>query len=690
VADTKEDIFGAYLNQTQAPSDAQGSDAAASSSNVLGDYLKTAPAPAEASGGGAGGYSPTSAIPESPLGIIDRARLGWAKTPKAQHDLLSDSFGADNVKLVPGSDGANFVVKDKDGLWKQVDPQFKWDLSLKGTGAGALAGAAVGGVPGAVLGAVGGAVAPSFANTTNLKDLPGDIAQFAGQYGLKSMAAAKGGIEGTAMGAAVGGPLGGVIGGIAGAGLAATGEDVVETGARALGSAAGVANPNSLPQDNGELQKQLAASFLFGASQEAGGKLAGGLYRGSVKALSKAVDALSDTPGGRYVASKIVSAVSGPDVPVSLARVRVDNPKAMEPYDTVALEDAKNNTNNLFKMMKGKVQSAYSAFQSAKRVLGEQYNKVEDVAGKLDFDPTNHPTSDGQSTNIVQGLLDKLEEEGYTRGGQLARANNSAAVEKDITEAEKGAIRQALFQAKNVIARADKGEKLSFQEMRNLSSNVEKRLLERDGVLDPNLRRILLEYAGDIKSSVMSTIHEADPASAKLFADLNAKWGPVKDLMGDFASKSDDDMVDAFVKKVVKADGTMNAELMSNLSELLGAKDPTQDILRMHLARKSTALWSGSKVLGVPLPSGPRAGAALVRGVAGVKGAVGQLGSGVADHTPYMGEAFTFLKGLRPEVRTQLLKSPEAFDAFSGIIGSMKNAEDDTKNALLKESGAVQ
>lgn len=577
------------------------------------------------------GMTPMNPIPESPLGIMDRARLGWAKTPAAQKNLLESKFGADNVKL----EGGEFIVK-QDGKWRQVDPAFSWNMS-------------------------GG-----------MSDIGGDIGQFAGQYGLKSVAAARGGVAGFQAGA-VAGPWGMAAGTLIGAGLGAVAEDSVENVGRLAANKLGYGDAASLPQNSEEVAKQSVASFLFGAEQELGGRIAHGLGTGTVKALSGTLKRLGATPEGKQLASKLLSVVSGrPEIE---SRIRVEDPTAIVPYDLQARNDALHNTDTLYSKMKGMVQDTFDTFKGKLRSIGKEYEPIEEVAHTLDYQPQD----------AVTGTLNELNSNGYIKDGKVVNYEASGGVERGISASEQGVLKYTVTQLNNIARKLNAGDSVSYREMQNVISTIDSRLSDHGAsIADGNLRRILTKFRADLKTNLVATLHEADPDMAKAYTTLNSKYGPAKELMEHLASKTDDQRVDAFIGKVLKADGKFDSELMTSLSNTLGTADPTPDLLRAHVARNSTEFWGGGrKFFGVPVGT-PR----LAAGIAEEVSTARQSAKSLVDAIPYMNHALSSIKSAGEPLRNALYSNPAALEDVARTVMGGVVGEKQMTNQLL-ESGGV-
>jgi hypothetical protein len=590
------------------------------------------------------GSTPMMPIQESPLGLIDRARMGWARTPAQQKAMLDAHFGADNVQFVGSGDSGGFVAHT-DGAWRSIDPHFQWS---------------------------------NLTNAKGLMEVGKDIAQMGGEYGVRAAGAgivgAQGAMTGAAMGAVagpIGAAVGGFAGGVIGGAIGGAGGELAEQGAR-LASGDGTA-----VQSKEELAAQLHASMLFGASQEALGPLVkmGGKY--SVKALSGALDAMSDTPTGKYLASKLVGALSG--LPENVARIRVEDPAATAVYDQVALADKVNNTSNLGDMMKSKVQGAMDNFYKMKKqIFGQQYDAVDAVAKDIAFSPSEANLASHQA--LVDG--------GYVRGGKIPDITSSANVERAISSGDKQTLQYVLSSGQKMQAKINAGSSVTSQEMRNVTDAIANKTHGPEGFDDPNLSRILQDYSTGLKNHFSDMLYKTDPEAAANFSQLNAKYGPLKEMMQTMSGKSADNKVDMFVKQIVKDDGTFNSSLMSNIADTLKTSDPTKQILQMHVANKSTAWWGGGKIAGIPVGI-PNAMAKAVTGFSATKDAFSQFTGAAVDAIPYMDHARQFLSAAGGDARKMLLSNPEAVSTIMNTIRGAATDEAGATQSLLNQAGVA-
>jgi hypothetical protein len=582
------------------------------------------------------GAHPGDALDYSPLGIVDRARFGWAKTPAAQQNMLEDKFGKGNVQLVRQGDEAGFVTKVAD-KWYQVDPSFAWNM--KGLGG-----------------------------------LTGSVAQFAGQSGTKALAAGAGGVMGAEAGA-VGGPWGMAIGGVVGAGMGAMGTDATEMAGRYGLSKLGMDDPSSLPKNADDVAKQLAGSFLFGAEGELGGKLIGGTVSASAKALAAGVQRLTATPAGKQMAAKILSLVSGQSE--NLMRIRANDPLAMVNYDTVASQDAENQTSNLAGMMKKKVEDFTTSARGALRGLGRQYNDVDAAARTVDYQPYS------AGSNTTAQLMDA----GYLKGGKIVDYTTDKGLSIDLTGNDRSVLNYVKSQAENINNGALKGDKFSYDDVRGVIRTLDSKLYSQgdNAISDNNVRRIVTQFKSDLGDHVDATMPKQ---ALTMKQQLDTKYGPAKDFVESLENKNNGQQMDTFVKQVIKQDGSFNANLMQSVRDLLpNVEDPTQDILRMHVAKESTALWGKGRGIMGAIPASPAAAASLATNFSATKSNAGQLASGIAQTVPYMDQALSLVKKLNPGDRLRVLQNPDSLSLIWKTAVQAASSEKDTSEQLLQQAG---
>lgn len=582
------------------------------------------------------GSSPFNAMDESPLSLMDRARLGWVRTKENQQKVLEANYGKDNVHLLDNGKESSFTVKDKDGLWKQVDPAMSW--KTKG-------------------------------------DIFGDVAQFAGEYGLRSAAAAYGGAAAGGAAAAAATPTGpygmaaaGALGFMAGAGAAAGSAEGVDMLSR-MAMPKDVIGSDVTPKNLEEAGHQLYASMLFGMEQEVGGKV---LHFGGSKAIEAtagAIKRMSDTPVGRALAAKVIGAVS--NLGEDLARVRVDNPAGVAKWDKIAVQDNINKSDTLTKLMKTKVEGAYDAMWNRRKTLfSKAYEEAEEVGSNLEYNPLE----------AISNINKTLTEDGYLIKGKLPNPRAVEDIVRDIAPAEQKVINNVVLTTRKVMDKASKGKSVGYDEMQAAIKSLDEAISAKDVLKDETLKSHLKRYRADLKSHLVSVMEAADPEAAAKYVATDAKFSQVKDLMDKLAPKMKDGRLDTFLKQIIKDDGSFNSGLLGEISDALGTADPTKDILEMHVASKSTNWFGGS---GLKMLTSPKATAATVNAFSETKQAV----KGAFGAVPYMDKALNTIKGMDAATRKLLYNNPEALNTIEKIIAGAKASEVNDTDKLLKQSG---
>jgi hypothetical protein len=617
------------------------------------------------SGGGifesaAPGASPESAHPESPLTIADRARLGWVRTKDNQRKLLEQEFGKQHVTEAQIGDESAFVVR-KGKEWYQVDPAMSWK--------------------------------------SGKADIGGDIAQWAGEYGMRSASAAAAAGPGLSAGMEMGAPfgpygvaIGGALGAMGMAGLTSSAAEGLDMASRETFNQGDIGG-DVVPKSNEELKQQLAASFIFGAEQEVGGKALELGARGGAKALKYTIESMSDTPLGRTAAAKLLSVATG--LKENLSRIRVEDPAGTAKYDMVAAKDVVNNTDTLGGAMKDRVRTFVENSKQRLRGVGKQYDEVELEASKHTYNPLA-PNKEGVSP--VSGFLSELDAGGFTSKGRIVDPSSSLSVERNIGPGERRSMAYLLQQAKNIAAKATGKEGgISYAETQRLIRSIDRDMRAKEEIIDPQLRGIIMRFRAGLKTNMLATLHAADPKAAAKLVALDSKYGPVKELMEHLAPLADDAHVDAFMKKVIKDDGSFNSELMSSASELLGSADPTQEILKMHVAKKSTPLLAGghgSWALSKYIPRSPMGVSRAFTAASSMKSNIKAVGSGAAaianEHVPYLTEAVKLVKTMDAATRKKFLANPQAVSLMFEMVGGAAAGERADKEELLRQGGAFE
>lgn len=615
------------------------------------------------------GMDPRLALPESPLSPMERGAFGWIKDPKKQQEYLSSKFGKGNVSVQKmEGDQAGFIVKTPDGKWRQVDPHGLSD------------------VPADLLKLDLGSAAGRFKNF-NMQNTLGGAAQFMGEHGFDSGGAAAGGAAGAAVGSALG-PIGTLVGAVGGGALGGMGGALAERGVRgslkSLSDATGTEIPGS--GNTEDLKQQMMSSMLFGASQELAGPFLKAGAKGAGALFGKVLKTLGDTPEAKQAQAALIKGLSG--MKDGLARAWADAPEGVAKYIPTAIKDKVENSDALLGQMKEKVGSFFSQAQGAMRGLGKQYDAIDKQAAGKVF----NALEDAEGTSPIKGVIERLQEQKYVDGAGEIVKNGTNDITRDVSGTNGIALRKMLD---NYNALQAKGGKASYQELRIMERNVENYLFGPNQVTDGTLRNIMGQMRSAINTVQSKGLNEVAPELANRLADLNSKYGPAKELLGTLGQKSEGQRLDAFLKQVIRDDGSYNAEMMNSVGNLLGLNNPTKDILHMEVARNSAPWFTGTsstKIAGVPIPASPGLARQAVQYgiqpyqqmVSGVSKAAGAAGDAAASYLPTLHGVF---KNLPDATRKIMVQNPAAIGAIGDILSGAAVSEGQDKNQLLKGIG---
>lgn len=581
------------------------------------------------------GLSPDAPESGSALSILERAAFGWAGGPEKQASWLKKEFGEDNVKILPGESGSGaFVVKGKDNVWRKADPS-EWS------------------------------------------DVPGEIMQFLGDKGVQSAGAMAGGAKGAAIGSAAG-PIGSLAGLLIGGALGAGAAGTAEAGVKSAVGAAGA------PQNFDELKSQLGASMLFGVEQELGGKILGAGLKGGIKLFNGALKRVTgETTQGILARSKFLETFGG--LKPATARAYAEAPMKMPALQEMAYKDSLENTNIIGNKMKTAVEDFYKDSITARHIIGEAYEGIAKTEKNLVYDPATSKLPKALELFQQKGYLDgtgKIAQKNIDRIGAYTDGNNRAALQE---------IEHIFDVVKNKIK---KGGKLTYDDLANAEKKVDLFRFERE-ITDPALKNLLGETKAAIKSTMDEQLRVSYPKDWAAKMDLDAKYGAVKEMMYDLNNVAKPQRVDMFLKKVMRGDGSRNAELMNGLEELfknhsIDLANPTSDILRMRAAQESVNWMMPGAGRTFGIPGSPKISTAIVQGGAKAEGAVRQFGKGLVDNklgntlAPHLKTMATSFKNMPPEALQAFIKDPRTGDAFSSLLSGSLMEEDAATQDLLK------
>lgn len=608
------------------------------------------------------GAAPESALPESPLSLIERAQLGWVRTPEEQIKLLKGHF--DDVKLVGAGEGSHLVVK-KDKQWMQVDPSFEWKFSGVGATAGATAGLLGGGPLGAVAGGAVGGVLPNVTNKSMWKDLPGDAAQFVGEYGLRTVGALAGTAAAVVAAPATLGVLGLTALGTAAAGVGATAAEGVD-----LASRKALNDPNSpgaTPYKNAkEVEKQLGASFLFGVENELGGKLGG-------KVLGKAFDSFASVlksfvGGAKEVPKSILKAMGAKETSIV---ARLDNPLETAHFDKLAAQEAK------VAIGEGPLTKAEdAAFEELHQDLTARRSAEGAEFGKLLADPEVKAAKMDHTGSLAEAV-DSLVNEKYLL---RAEAPSGAVILKPNPKMELGskdfnALRRIITEARSPSTR-------SYEQSRMMIKNLST-VLDTLGKADGKASDIF-RVVTQLKVRTQEDIVKSLPtAQSNAYASVMNRYAEINHLFHEFGGLETAQRKSLFLRRLQSPERNNSKEFVQKLLDAGVDQTRIMKMLRIQAARESTSWFQpGSMGSGwLPKP-GSKIGAAVITGAANF----GEE-SGASAALPYLAKGLQALKSVNPIERSNLIKDPRVLQYLSRTAISAAQQEESDKQALLNQAG---
>lgn len=652
------------------------------------------------------GSAPQLAIPHSPLSPIERGAFGWTDPSKRQM-YLQQKFGEGNVELQKmDKDGSNYVVRGKDGKWYQVDPAGLSDIANHFVPVGsALQGAQQGYQRSGILGALTGAASAAEKNFSpsqgvselmngGLNDAAGGAAQFIGEHGSEAAGAAAAAAPTAEAGAEAGflggGPVGALAGGALGGAMGAVGGKAVEDGVRdfwyGLTKAFGgkTANENDpyaklvTPDDFGH---QINSSLLFGAEQELAGPMMKAGLEGSAKVLGALGKRIADTPEGQTALSGLISTIG--QVKKSAADTFARNSDAVSSYIPQAVKDYYQNSDVLYGRMKLQVEDLYNQLLAKRGEYGADFQNIQDAAKGKRFDP--FVATDAGDNQLLSAWKNLQDERYIDQAGNLAP--DVRGVGRDLTDTNGRALQVAVngFQKLRQL-----GPSASYQDLQIYKNNLDNYIWGKNAISDGKLSGILKDMRNGVMDAQQSGLEKVDPDLAQQFADLNNKYGPVKDLLEQMGKKVDGSRLDTFLKRTLKGDGSFDNGLLQAVSDTVGDPDAVNRILQMDSARAFAPAFVGPSFgHSWSLPASPRF-------AAGVGDALGSLQKGVSAMQQQASDAVSkpmmalhdMYKGLDDATRGSLIRSPEALDSLGRIFSGAVVGEQQKRQQLLQQSGS--
>jgi hypothetical protein len=604
-------------------------------SSVFQNAPETADPGQAAAPAGPTGMSAMDAIPESPLGLMQQAMLGWARQPDEQLKYLKSQFK--DAALVPNNEGgAQLAAQDKDGKWYQVDPAMHWSSS-----------------------STGGSV-PDWDNH-NAKTLAGRFMRETGEYGLRvsaAMAAGTAGMEAGAAAGSVAGPIGALVGGAAGglasAGLAAAGAEGVDMGARKIFNPAGAAG--APPVDPAQIHSQLLGSALFGMHSFAEGKLFEAGVGGAAKVLGKSLETMVGTEGGKEVARKILTGMGANE---GLVEARLMNPTRTAAYDQMAATDARSvikSTGMLDKAEDAAFTDIHKGMLGAlKREQGE-FAALEQMPGVKNLRTDNAP--------VLQQSVDGLKLDG------ILKADGRINLERPLGDGDKEAL--------NFISRLQKkGGDMGYKDIRSAVEDIG--TLFNKGIQSNRVRLALVDLKKSLNESIINGL---DDSTGAAYGSLLEKYGAVRGLMEDLGSVTEGQKKYSLVGKLVNTEKrTVARDLLGGMEKAGMDMDSVHKLLQIQSARESRSWFTGPKLLGVRVPFN---GNAAGRAIGGMYSSIDQAAAGVGKMVPYTDQAVRLMRKLPPEQLRQVLTQPEIFDQISGTVAASAGAEKQATDQLMQ------
>jgi hypothetical protein len=638
--------------------------------------------------------SPLSPIERAAFGSVGRGQDGT----KQQEDYLESKFGKGNVQRVKmDENNAGYVVKDSENKWHQVDPHGLSDIPLD---------------------LLKGNVKEAYnrLNNFNLNNTLGGAAQFVGERGAPMLGAAMAAAPAAAAGAAglapYGAPLGppgvaamGTIGGILGAigGGAAGGAagSLVDAGTRKASAMIQDATGEKIPGANsydkaGDLGQQVMGDMLFGASQEAAGpflKAAGkGVGDGALALFGKALDTAGYSPATRQAIAQTIRSFGG--LQPAFARAWADDPMAVKDLIPIAKSDAENGTSTIRSMQKDALNDAIDQAQAKMRgPLAAQYEAIKSQAAGKEFFPLQPLKSTGQ--NPITDGVKSLQNEGYIDKDLNLATDTEDKMTRDISGSNGAALNTFLKGFKTLDNRGPEGAS-SYQDLNVLRQNLDNHLYGENPPSDDNLTRILTGIRQGISNVQSEGLNEVDPNLAQRLADLNSKYGPAKDLLGDLGKIQDSDKkVDTFLSKLHKDNGNYAKDMMDSLSNVLGTDNPTKDIVQLETARQSFPWFTnpGEKMKLGPVTLPTRS---LTRGIMNrLAGPLDNMGAEpdpqiAASVTDALKKVHSVYNALPSTVRNTVMSTPKIISGLGDMVAGAPMQEQTDKSKILQSAGAFQ
>lgn len=574
------------------------------------------------------GFDSSHPIQQSPLGIMQRAMLGWVRTPQEQQKYLAQNF--DDVKPISTpSGGQSFAVKQK-GQWFDVNPDMEWS--------------------------------PTLANAQNAL---GKIAQDTGEYGVRGAAAMEAGAPMATAGAEMGAPLGPIgafagglaglaVGGAAGA-TAAEGADLASRQALMSDGA-----PGKTPYNADEVNKQLVATAMWGAKTAIIGKsldLGASAVADKFGQLVKYMT--NSSPDGASAVKSFLTTLGMND---NLVEARLANPAQNAGLDKVAAQDAKasyrQGTPKLDTIQENAVDGIHDDLKVAMKKQGAEFDRLRSVA------------KDSNNFDVSQPIAKAVSD---LKDAQILTPKLQVVPNRVVGEGDQAGIDWLTNNLPNSSGITYDESRARVQDLNNLIGNSQ-----------GNIQRILIQARDGLHENIAKGLDDISDGTGQQYSDIINSYSNSKMMKDALDSATAGNKRYTFVNKLLKENPNATKSIIGDMIDNGIGTDNVTKVLQAEGSRQAQSWFSG-KVMGFPAP-GPKVGAAVISGGSEAADAVSQLAAPV---TPYLQKAVSWMKGLDGATRQAITTNPKALQAIQGIIGGAAQGEPATTNSLLTNAGVT-
>lgn len=585
------------------------------------------------------GSSSERAINQSPLSLLDRAHVAYLRDPNAQVKLLSTIKGIDEATFVPNGNTGYLAVK-QDGKWYHADHDFEWNLKDR-----------IGDM-----------------DNHGLKGVGGALADFAGEYGLRTLGA----VGATMAGAATGG--------LAPAAVMAAG---------AAGWTAGeAANIGALRAGGHDVYKddipaRLATQALVGMANEVGGAVIGKalpLAIGAVKAAPDAIASLFAKAEGNPTTSvalrKLSSMIPGGEMSDMVANAMPKNPGRLSAFINAAKSDLENPMapSKMDAIQDLHIDTLHDLLRGVQQKAGAEF-------GALRADPAVKNATIDASGSFGKAL-GFLEQEGLIKAAPDSLSGfvpNSPA--REFGDGGEAIINKILLRSKNA-------NKMSYDGARGLVQDLGTLLDSNPG------NRQIVKTLADLKLGVHGDIIDGIPeAAAQKYGDTLTKYATASDMLSTFNKMTDSVTGQkriTFMNKLMSPDLTANQQFMRQMIQGGVPEDLFTAVLQGEGARKMAAIVAKPGSVKALLPNGTKLQGNVLLGAAKLRDALFTQGAdarAAQAALPYQDNVMRMLTKMPAEARASLLSNPQALDMVKGVIDQGPLGESVAQEMLLKQLG---